>query len=220
MSEWSDINTAMDAAAQIGRDDGGPQPDPAVEKGRGMSGPRMNEEYWHQYGEEDENNPPVNPDVQRVLRLMAEQSIELRASIVELTAERDAAIKLLRAALPWIEGYSDSWDDNGGEDFNRQRRNLARDLYLAGQDFLASTKEKEPDDLDRYIEEQSKDPAFAAAFAEAERRAAAASTKEKGTEKTPFEQVTDDLTGGCGCACHTGTGYRSACVHCTPTVGP
>jgi len=32
--------------------------------------------------------------------------------------------------------------------------------------------------------------------------------------KTPFQRVTDDLTGGCGCACHTGIGYRTACDHC------
>jgi cephalosporin hydroxylase len=34
--------------------------------------------------------------------------------------------------------------------------------------------------------------------------------------KTPFQQVTDDLTDGCGCACHTGVGYNSACGHCRP----
>jgi len=32
---------------------------------------------------------------------------------------------------------------------------------------------------------------------------------------SPFQKVTDDLTDGCGCACHTGTGYRSSCDHCT-----
>ena len=32
--------------------------------------------------------------------------------------------------------------------------------------------------------------------------------------KTPFQRVTDDLTGGCGCGCHTGIGYRTACDHC------
>jgi hypothetical protein len=32
--------------------------------------------------------------------------------------------------------------------------------------------------------------------------------------QTPFRQVVDDLTGGCGCACHTGLGYDSSCVHC------
>lgn len=35
-----------------------------------------------------------------------------------------------------------------------------------------------------------------------------------GQGRTPFQQVTDDVTGGCGCACHTGTGYRSSCDHC------
>jgi hypothetical protein len=34
--------------------------------------------------------------------------------------------------------------------------------------------------------------------------------------KTPFERVVDDLSGGCGCACHTGTGYRTSCEHCHP----
>lgn len=32
--------------------------------------------------------------------------------------------------------------------------------------------------------------------------------------KTPFQRVTDALTGGCGCACHTGTGYHTSCDHC------
>lgn len=34
------------------------------------------------------------------------------------------------------------------------------------------------------------------------------------TTKTPFQRVVDELTDGCGCACHTGTGYRSSCAHC------
>lgn len=34
--------------------------------------------------------------------------------------------------------------------------------------------------------------------------------------KSPFQKVVDDLTNGCGCACHTGTGYRSSCEHCFP----
>lgn len=38
--------------------------------------------------------------------------------------------------------------------------------------------------------------------------------------KTPFQKVTDDLTGGCGCACHTGTGYRTSCEHCSPVSTP
>lgn len=37
-----------------------------------------------------------------------------------------------------------------------------------------------------------------------------------GTE-TPFQRVVDEMTGGCGCACHTGTGYRSSCEHCWPS---
>lgn len=37
---------------------------------------------------------------------------------------------------------------------------------------------------------------------------------EETPAETPFRKVVDDLTGGCGCACHTGTGYRSSCVHC------
>lgn len=32
----------------------------------------------------------------------------------------------------------------------------------------------------------------------------------------PFRAVVDDLTGGCGCACHTGIGYNTACAHCRP----
>lgn len=36
--------------------------------------------------------------------------------------------------------------------------------------------------------------------------------------KTPFQRVVDDLTDGCGCACHTGTGYRSSCDHCWPAA--
>lgn len=31
---------------------------------------------------------------------------------------------------------------------------------------------------------------------------------------SPFRKVVDDLTDGCGCACHTGTGYRTSCEHC------
>jgi hypothetical protein len=31
---------------------------------------------------------------------------------------------------------------------------------------------------------------------------------------SPFRKVVDDLTGGCGCACHTGIGYNAACGHC------
>lgn len=38
--------------------------------------------------------------------------------------------------------------------------------------------------------------------------------------KTPFQKVTDDLTGGCGCVCHTGTGYRTSCEHCYPASSP
>lgn len=34
--------------------------------------------------------------------------------------------------------------------------------------------------------------------------------------ETPFQRVVDDLSGGCGCACHTGTGYRTSCEHCQP----
>jgi hypothetical protein len=33
-------------------------------------------------------------------------------------------------------------------------------------------------------------------------------------DRTPFQRVTDDLTGGCGCACHTGIGHRTSCEHC------
>jgi hypothetical protein len=29
-----------------------------------------------------------------------------------------------------------------------------------------------------------------------------------------FRDVVDDLTGGCGCVCHTGTGYNTTCAHC------
>jgi hypothetical protein len=36
--------------------------------------------------------------------------------------------------------------------------------------------------------------------------------------ETPFQRVVDDLTDGCGCACHTGLGYRSSCEHC-PRMG-
>lgn len=35
---------------------------------------------------------------------------------------------------------------------------------------------------------------------------------------TPFRRVVDDLTEGCGCACHTGTGYNAACRHCQPQM--
>ena len=34
--------------------------------------------------------------------------------------------------------------------------------------------------------------------------------------ESPFRRVVDDLTGGCGCACHTGIGYNTACSHCQP----
>lgn len=37
---------------------------------------------------------------------------------------------------------------------------------------------------------------------------------------SPFRDVVDDLTGGCGCACHTGTGYRTSCDHCRPMPQP
>ena len=37
-------------------------------------------------------------------------------------------------------------------------------------------------------------------------------------DKTPFQRVVDDLTEGDGCACHTGTGYNSACRHCQPQM--
>jgi hypothetical protein len=33
----------------------------------------------------------------------------------------------------------------------------------------------------------------------------------------PFRDVVDALTNGCGCACHTGIGYRSSCYHCSGT---
>lgn len=38
--------------------------------------------------------------------------------------------------------------------------------------------------------------------------------------KSPFQRVVDDLSGGCGCACHTGTGYRTSCEHCQPDSSP
>jgi hypothetical protein len=38
--------------------------------------------------------------------------------------------------------------------------------------------------------------------------------------KTPFQRVVDELSGGCGCACHTGTGYRTSCEHCQPDSSP
>ncbi len=41
-------------------------------------------------------------------------------------------------------------------------------------------------------------------------------TANEAGEKTPFQKVVDDLTDGCGCACHTGTGYRTLCEHCRP----
>ncbi len=44
------------------------------------------------------------------------------------------------------------------------------------------------------------------------------STNER--EKTPFQRVVDDLTGGCGCGCHTGIGYNTACRHCVPQFYP
>jgi hypothetical protein len=37
---------------------------------------------------------------------------------------------------------------------------------------------------------------------------------------SPFRQVVDDLTGGCGCGCHTGIGYNSSCEHCRPVSPP
>lgn len=37
---------------------------------------------------------------------------------------------------------------------------------------------------------------------------------------TPFQLAIDDLTHGCGCACHAGVGYRTACVHCAPRCAP
>jgi len=42
------------------------------------------------------------------------------------------------------------------------------------------------------------------------------------SEQSPFRQVVDDMTGGCGCACHTGLGYNAACSHCHPSepTGP
>ncbi len=40
------------------------------------------------------------------------------------------------------------------------------------------------------------------------------------SDKTPFQRVVDDLTGGCGCGCHTGIGYNAACRHCQPQFYP
>lgn len=35
------------------------------------------------------------------------------------------------------------------------------------------------------------------------------------TRESPFRQAVRDASGvNCGCACHTGTGYDSACIHC------
>jgi len=34
--------------------------------------------------------------------------------------------------------------------------------------------------------------------------------------ESPFQRVVDDLSGGCGCACHGGIGYNAACGHCVP----
>ncbi len=34
--------------------------------------------------------------------------------------------------------------------------------------------------------------------------------------KSPFREVVDEMTDGCGCACHTGLGYNTACEHCQP----
>lgn len=33
-------------------------------------------------------------------------------------------------------------------------------------------------------------------------------------DKSPFEHAIDLATDDCGCACHTGIGYRSMCEHC------
>jgi hypothetical protein len=35
---------------------------------------------------------------------------------------------------------------------------------------------------------------------------------------SPFRAVTDELTGGDGCACHTGRGYNTTCSHCRPAT--
>lgn len=37
--------------------------------------------------------------------------------------------------------------------------------------------------------------------------------------RSPFRDVTDDLTGDCGCACHTGVGYNTSCAHCLASQG-
>lgn len=34
-----------------------------------------------------------------------------------------------------------------------------------------------------------------------------------------FRKVVDEVTDGCGCACHTGIGYKTACSHCLPYAG-
>ena len=36
--------------------------------------------------------------------------------------------------------------------------------------------------------------------------------------KTPFQKVVDAMSGGCGCACHTGVGYRTSCEHCAQSA--
>lgn len=33
--------------------------------------------------------------------------------------------------------------------------------------------------------------------------------------RSPFRKVVDAVTRSCGCACHTGTGYRTSCEHCS-----
>lgn len=33
-------------------------------------------------------------------------------------------------------------------------------------------------------------------------------------DKSAYQRVIDLVTDGCGCACHTGIGYRSSCEHC------
>jgi len=36
--------------------------------------------------------------------------------------------------------------------------------------------------------------------------------------KTDYQKITDELTDGCGCACHTGMGYKTGCSHCQMTT--
>jgi hypothetical protein len=77
-------------------------------------------------------------------------------------------------------------------------------------EVLAATPPAEPDDV----------AWFARQLDEAYNRGRADAATPPAEPKSPFRAVTDELTGGDGCACHTGLGYNTSCQHCRPATPP